>query len=951
MIRSSASDQGLNIGQENVNMTYLYGLGDFFSVMFEDTSVTNLLMEADTVVASEIYSRFLQLTSTQSLEDIQTTLGTQIQLVLVSSTDLVPGSVSEYRLDKSYSSARYVANRPLLPTETLEASIDFSISQKVDGSSTIRFAKPLDEYAISSRLLKDGETKQYALWLTDAQVDERLISTYYGNLISLSPQNSTEQFANFVYGLYYVYVQGPSLSTLKKGLNLALGIPLSRLNETVIDIRAYLQTDQFIVVTDQNQYLLPFGLQPTVSVGDQLSVGDEIASWVELKDWVNDGEWWINMYIPSNVVPTVPPGQNTRYATVGSELDYVMRNYLKTHTFLVNVNVTTFKNNQQFSQLFDIVKRAKPAYTQPIYVWSVKSDEVADFFEHLTFLLTSNYEEDVGGGYRHMRRGELVRPLSRGRSRYVRSSGPACAKNPLGEDTLLNSSMNTLQGVEVQGYANTVSSYRSNTDTEARWLDILANRSSQTWHRKRGQLGFRRGVSVVDDLMQPVPFYNVPSPKVVHETVCLYELYPSIPEGSRVVPLCVVTKSELTLKCGLFNLPEPVLSKGYYIVRGNWSTDVVNDLAVNHDTSSQFVADFYPELFRRDSDLPPTMLVNDYMKAQFLPAKELLTTSDALIAFPITCDVLSLCLVSFNPDLEYPSFLPAEDDLDSATLEITAPAMRGMAPHGSAFYQSRGNLAYRVTSDVLPEPSVDASAALANFLFSSSVPDMSRIVPLTVISRAELSLKCGMWDVPVPSKYISFFLFSGNFRSDAVNVRDINSIDASTLVPIPLSGQVAQGLSVLTANPLYPDFYRRDSDVPDYRDLHRNTLFEFTPPASEIQNTDFLLGVNLSHNAVALYWISTAATTSATEFWRLRSSPNRLTRVGTGQPDIDGKVVVAPFINVEVTGYNSYDTGINTGAVNSAISGRSVEFFYTDAMNTNVPATRGGVPLKHVIQL
>lgn len=87
------------------------------------------------------------------------------------------------------------------------------------------------------------------------------------------------------------------------------------------------------------------------------------------------------MYIPKHVIPDQPSGQLGRRATPGSSMDYLMRNYLKDHTFLVNVNVTSFKNVQQFSQLFDVIRKAKPAYTQPIYVWSVLNEESATVSE------------------------------------------------------------------------------------------------------------------------------------------------------------------------------------------------------------------------------------------------------------------------------------------------------------------------------------------------------------------------------------------------------------------------------------------------------------------------------------------------------------------------------------------------------------------------------------------
>ena len=79
-----------------------------------------------------------------------------------------------------------------------------------------------------------------------------------------------QTFKNYISGLYYVYSGGPTLDLIKKGLNLALGIPICRGNETVLDIRNYLETDQYIIITDQNQYVIPYGLTPLVNVGDSL---------------------------------------------------------------------------------------------------------------------------------------------------------------------------------------------------------------------------------------------------------------------------------------------------------------------------------------------------------------------------------------------------------------------------------------------------------------------------------------------------------------------------------------------------------------------------------------------------------------------------------------------------------------------------------------------------------
>lgn len=961
MIRANFSDAGLGLGQDNVNMTYVYGLGDFFSVMFEDTSVANLLLESSTVTASEIYSRFLQLTSTLSLEDIQTTTGSQVKLVLLNSTDIVAGTTTEFNLPENYTSARYIANRPLAPTELLEENVDYRIFQEEDGSCRIRFARSLEDYAISSRVLSDGTTKQYALWLADAHLDERLISNYFGNLIGLSPENSTERFANFVYGLYYVYVQGPTLDTLRKGLNLALGIPLARLTETVIDIRTYLQTDQFIVVTDQNQYLIPFGLQPRVAVGDALKVGDEIASWVELKDYTNDGEWWVNLYIPSNLVPTPPPGQNTRYATPGSELDFVMRNYLKTHTFLVNINVTTFKNNQQFTELFNIIRRAKPAYTQPVYVWTVKNDEVVPLEDTFKVALTGTYEEDAGGGHRYMRRNSTTNRLLRGKSRYIRFNAPALASNPVGESEYLNSSNNTLQTVRLSGYANTVSHFRPNTMEEVFWVNAIANRSSDTWHRRRNQIGFRRGRTVTDDAMQAItavpfeggaPVQDPTSPVIQHTRLC--DLFNGLPETARIVPLTVISQGELDLKCAQFGITPPEHSHHHFILAGQVDTDAINSWAIDDaQTPGKALHDLYPDMFRRDVALKNTMDLNEQMLRQFLPDLDSISEFDLLVGFRITCDLVSLCLVSQNPELDSPSFLPVEDDLDMMDAEVVSHPTRGLAPHGSPFYMGRGNITMRARPSTPPvaDP-FDHSADVASFLQGYGVAEGTRVVPLTVISLAEFEMKCSQWHVTRPRLAERYFVMSTQVGTTPINSSVIDGALSLVNKPVQLTGlriNPSTGM-VEPSYPLYPDFYRRDSEVPDYEGLTRENLYEWRPELSEIDPRDLILGFRVDNDVVALYLVSNSVTTSATDFWLVHYTPEMsLERVSGGGLEDIGFIVVPPYASGQnlSLGYNNYDQALNEHAINDSLNIDEGEFFYRDMYNESLPVTRGGMTLRH----
>jgi hypothetical protein len=375
-MKSNFTVNGLDIGKNDNNLTYLYGLSDFWSYIYEDKDKINLLLEADAVKLSDIYSKFLQLASTISIEDIITSTHQQIKLVFINATDEVIGEVNTFTMPETIISANAIANRPLLPTVYLENEIHYRIS---DDGKQIQFYNALNTLGFPTRTLPDG-TKQYALWFVDVRVDEQFLYDFYGKLIGVSPEISTDNFKNFLYGLYFLYANGPNLDTIRKGLNLTLGIPLARETETVLDVRKYLDSDQFLVTTDLNSYLIPYGLEPSVAMGDILNATDELAQWIEVKDWVNDDGWWLNLHIPEKVLPYIPAGEVDRYAIAGSYADRLMRDFLKYHTFLVNVKTIDFKNLQSFSQLSDIINQVKPTYTTPIYIWTVPTTK-----EKITF--------------------------------------------------------------------------------------------------------------------------------------------------------------------------------------------------------------------------------------------------------------------------------------------------------------------------------------------------------------------------------------------------------------------------------------------------------------------------------------------------------------------------------------------------------------------------------------
>jgi hypothetical protein len=734
MTASNFTTDGLPIGQNNVNMTYMYGIADFFQVMFQDTSVVNLLLESTTQGAAEVYSRFLQLTSTLSLQTISETVGSSIKLFLISSNDAVKTQVNTFTLTETVSSARYIANKPLLPTTTIEQNVDFGFTEQTDGSTTITFAQDITSYGFASQVQSDGST-QYALWFVDVEIDERMISTYFADLIQVSPENSTDAFYNFVYGLYYVYTQGPTLDTLTKGLNLCLGIPLCRGTETVLDVRQYLNTDQYIVITDQNQYVIPYGLMPSVTLNQVLTVGQELAQWVQVQDYLNNGEWWINLQIPANIIPSLPDGQKDRYATAGSHYDYLMRNYLKKHTFLVNVNVANFENIQSFQQISDIIGRAKPSYTQPIYIWSVSAlDETITLDDDLfIYSVEQDRCEALGNPIARFYRNNSDNPLSRGCPNFIRFNVPMMASRLCGTDTYIDGDPTSLSinGSTLTGFTNNIGQWRTPTETETGWEQAIMTRGNGTWGGARSEMGFRRGSFSGSDA-NGIPF-------VTDEQIW------GVPSGSRMVPLYVTTNYDIANKCIALNMPPPPSSIwSFTLFAGNGNSQAINEIAIDAGTStysSQILINNYNICFFRTASVNYiTMAVPDgYGWETYAPPVGQIGQNDYLMGIRINDTAVGVYWITTNFSVDSPAYFPVSEP-DPLVITYNMPLTRGGGTNGSPAYmlRGRGTLDYSSTDEVINGGAINSELENSPTI-SQTYIDKYNSTPVT-IDRSGVSL-------------------------------------------------------------------------------------------------------------------------------------------------------------------------------------------------------------------
>lgn len=670
--------EGLPLGKSTRSMTFLYGLSDFWVSMFQTPEVLDLMIEGNSFVSSETYNKFLQLSSGICLDDVQVSTNSQIKLVLINASSAVVGEVETYDLPEKISSARYIANRAILPTATLENDVDFYIDYEAGENGQIKFAKPLSQTQMIYRILADG-TRQYAMWFVDAKIDENLIYKNYARFIGVDePKRSTEDFKNLVYGLYFLYTNGPNMELMRRGLNLALGIPLVRDEETVLEIRKYPNTDQYLVIADTNSYLIPYGLEPSVAVGDSLSVGQELASWVEVKDYIKDDNWWINFMIPSKLLPHVPtddPSRN-RYATEGSYADWIMRNYLRKHTFLVNVKTVGFRNIQSFEQLSDIIKSVKPTHTTPIYVWTVPTETEELILEDtlLEFSKVDHRCETLTTGIARFIR-DSSNPMRRECPQFTRKSAPAKVNAWLGLSPEINGQVRFFNGGYVDGYIAPNQQFGALQEKEEAWQNLFARKGNQNFLPYKSKINFL-------NRDRTIPLSGTP-----------YDWLHSRFPGMRAVLLYNTTLSDAVNKFATVGKSFDSTQYINILFEPEYTMDAINQHAINETFENSFY-DFmlsnFNSYFTRGTGvnyLGPFAALDSYRT--FTPNPADIKATDYLAFFLVQDYFVGVFWITSNYSVQAPAFYTHEET-DVLRMRVTGKLTRGMGPIGSPYYLLRG---------------------------------------------------------------------------------------------------------------------------------------------------------------------------------------------------------------------------------------------------------------------
>ena len=411
------------------SLVYMYGLSDFWVDMFSDSTLVETLLAGETLQLGEAYSYFLQRAAGISLADVQEKYDTRIKLLLLGEEDLVdPTDLSEFRVDTEIVSMNNLSNRPVLPTQTLTDGIHYDI---IDG--VLKLYKPIDELKFPIRYTSDGKW-QYAIWMNDVEINDKWIENSFGRLVGYTEDDAIFNYKSFLEGVYFLYANGPNVAFIERGLNLAMGMPYARETESILEILQDSVTSNWIIFTATQQYLIPYSFRPDLSVGDVLTQGEVLSTWVEVIDHSIAGAWWYQIYLPRDVLGDGVDPIALGKAIEGSPADDMMETFLKHHMFEVLITQPS-SDITAFNTARDLVLRAKPEYTYPVFVWKASvGDEIIDIRDDLTYNYLASLNDHCvhPPSVRFMDRATDDGTFIRGTSWYNRVQGSMYAASFLG---------------------------------------------------------------------------------------------------------------------------------------------------------------------------------------------------------------------------------------------------------------------------------------------------------------------------------------------------------------------------------------------------------------------------------------------------------------------------------------------------------------------------------------
>jgi hypothetical protein len=301
---------------------------------------------------------------------------------VVYSIDAFPHGV---KVDKEIVSIPVLRDLVDDPLELLIEDVDFTVS---DGILATRAP-----FRLASIGPEDLRVRQS--WAEVTKVDKETPYRNFGVLIDFYRKNS-EAYKQALQGLWYTFWTGSTPGNLQRGLHILLGLPFAKKAGRVSRVNTDLGK---IDITDPRgqviTYTIPAGLDPVVSLNDELDRFESLTTGIQIIDRNSEpgfvstrlGRSGINRFLTDNASLGTGDTDETKALTL-----------LENHLFLPQVLTEAITQRVNVTELVGFLENMKPKWGHYVFSFLVEVDEELIFSEELGDIqVTLDLTTTIGG--------------------------------------------------------------------------------------------------------------------------------------------------------------------------------------------------------------------------------------------------------------------------------------------------------------------------------------------------------------------------------------------------------------------------------------------------------------------------------------------------------------------------------------------------------------------------
>jgi hypothetical protein len=418
---------------------YLNLLSDFWVTYYQDANLIDKSMFAVAEVLKSHYFRFIQKSVPRPLQtfpvfeeqfwNIIELDSESVELVTIQGQDYF-----KYPLDEPYAHIPLLYNVPFSPTVRLKERDDYVLERglnlaevqqdsgiAVDSSILFKRVPVSDNNPFNGDPFTNNDIPKRAAGPTNAKIalyapkvylDKLDLMNEFGVLLG-DESLSSEQYRAFLEGIFYIYIKGPSISSLNAGLNLAAGYPVARQTEAIrsveIRIDPSIDVDEFILYSDQgNEYSIPRKFVVDYDIATQTPVNkifpllkfsgvtsvdpegqtlthpnfadpnlpagvydiyfevdrlDTFLDNLKVVDNATQPNWWRESLRDSQLISELAPQLPIELRRNPALQEYLFSKYFRINTFGVFLDFRVFRSDfQKVSVFFEVLQNVKPSY-------------------------------------------------------------------------------------------------------------------------------------------------------------------------------------------------------------------------------------------------------------------------------------------------------------------------------------------------------------------------------------------------------------------------------------------------------------------------------------------------------------------------------------------------------------------------------------------------------------